>query len=222
MAKPKVEQRSTSARTPQDRALGDSWKTSLILKEIEDSVETKEKLAKECVGDIKAVADVIVTALREGGKIVFFGNGGSAADAQHLAAEFVGRFVMDRSPLRAISLTTNTSVLTAVGNDFGFEAVFSRQVAAHVDPGDVVIGISTSGRSKNVISGIQEAKKRGANTVALTGSSGDELAQLCDYRIKVPSSNTQRIQECHILIGHILCGLVEKNLPMPPATIVPR
>ena len=196
--------------------------TSLVLREIRESIETKEKLAKECVGDIQAVANAIVAALRDGGKIVFFGNGGSAADAQHLAAEFVGRFSMDRPPLRAIALTTNTSVLTAVGNDFGFEDIFSRQVAAHVDTRDVVIGISTSGRSKNVIGGVQEAHKLGAKTVALTGSSGEELARRCDYRIKVPSSNTQRIQECHILIGHVLCALVEQSLTMPPATILAR
>jgi D-sedoheptulose 7-phosphate isomerase len=183
-----------------------------VLKEIQDSVETKQKLAKDCVGDILDVAEAIATALREGGKIVFFGNGGSAADAQHLAAEFVGKFATDRPPLRGTAFTTNTSVLTALGNDFGFEEVFSRQVAAHVDAGDVVVGISTSGRSKNVIKGVQEARKLRAKTVALTGASGEELAGLCDYHVMVPSTNTQRIQECHIMIGHILCGLVETSL----------
>jgi D-sedoheptulose 7-phosphate isomerase len=183
-----------------------------VLKEIQDSVETKQKLAKDCVRDILDIADAIATALREGGKIVFFGNGGSAADAQHLAAEFVGKFAADRPPLRGIAFTTNTSVLTAVGNDFGFQEIFARQVAAQVDAGDIVIGISTSGRSKNVIKGVQEARKRGAKTVAFTGGSGGELAGLCDYRVMVPSTNTQRIQECHIMIGHILCQLVETNL----------
>jgi D-sedoheptulose 7-phosphate isomerase len=212
LAKPKVEQRSTSSRVLQDKISGDSWKASLVLKEIQDSIEAKEKLAGQCVEDILVVADAITTTLREGGKVVFFGNGGSAGDAQHLAAEFVGRFAADRPPLRGIAFTTNTSVLTAVGNDFGFEEVFSRQVAALVDSGDVVVGISTSGRSKNVINGVREARRLGAKTVALTGSSGGELAGLCDYHVMVPSTNTQRIQECHIMIGHILCGLVETSL----------
>jgi D-sedoheptulose 7-phosphate isomerase len=215
LAKPKVEQKPSLAGALQDRTPADSWKTSLILKEIQDSVEAKERLAKECLGDIMIVADAITVALREGGKVVFFGNGGSAADAQHLAAEFVGKYAADRPPLRAMAFTTNTSVLTAIGNDFGFEEVFSRQVAANVDVGDVVVGISTSGRSKNVINGIREAQKRGAKTVGLTGSSGGELTALCDYCVKVPSTSTQRIQECHIMIGHILCGLVETGLARP-------
>lgn len=183
-----------------------------MLKEIQDSVRTKEKLAKDCLAEILMLADVITASLLNGGKVVFFGNGGSAADAQHLAAEFVGKFGIDRGPLRGVALTTNTSVLTAIGNDFGFDEVFSRQVVAHVDAGDIVVGISTSGRSKNVIKGIQEARKRGAKTVAFTGSSGGELASLCDYQVKAPSANTQRIQECHIMVGHILCGLVEASL----------
>lgn len=183
-----------------------------MLKEIQDSVKTKEKLAKDCLAEILVLADAITESLRKGGKVVFFGNGGSAADAQHLAAEFVGKFAIDRAPLRGVALTTNTSLLTAVGNDFGFDQVFSRQVVAQVDAGDIVVGISTSGRSKNVIKGVQEAHNQGAKTVALTGSSGGELASLCDYQVKIPSANTQRIQECHIMIGHILCGLVEASL----------
>jgi D-sedoheptulose 7-phosphate isomerase len=212
MAKPKIERRPPAAQVLQGIPPGDSWRSGFALKEIQDSIETKQKLTRDCLGDIMAVADAIASALREGGKVVFFGNGGSAADAQHLAAEFVGKFARDRPPLRGVAFTTNTSVLTAVGNDFGFEQVFSRQVAAHVDSGDVVVGISTSGRSRNVIDGVREARRLGAKTVALTGSSGGDLVRLCDYRVMVPSTNTQRIQECHIMIGHILCGLVETSL----------
>ncbi len=188
----------------------------LALGEIRESIETKEKLAKECLEDIVGVAETITRALRQGRKVVFFGNGGSAADAQHMAAEFVGKFAAVRPPLRAIAFTTNTSVLTAIGNDFGFDEIFSRQVRAHIDAGDVVVGISTSGRSKNVIEAIRQARRLGAKTVGLTGSSGGELADVCDQCISVPSTNTQRIQECHILIGHVLCGQVEANQSSDP------
>jgi D-sedoheptulose 7-phosphate isomerase len=222
LAQRKVARESGVAR-PQLQNTSDnySWKTDLARREIRESIQAKEKLGIESTEDIIAVGEMMVLALRDGRKVVFFGNGGSAADAQHLAAEFVGKFGRIRRPLRAIALTTNTSVLSAVGNDFGFEEIFSRQVAAHVDEGDIVVGISTSGRSKNVINGISEARRLGAKTVALTGASGGEFAQSCDYHIMVPSTNTQRIQECHILIGHILCGLVEASLTEPVKVHLP-
>jgi D-sedoheptulose 7-phosphate isomerase len=216
MAQRKVTEKSNMARPRlQNTSDSYSWKTDLARREIRESIEAKERLGRECTEDIIAVGEMILLALRDGRKVVFFGNGGSAADAQHLAAEFVGKFAKIRRPLRAIALTTNTSILSAVGNDFGFDEIFSRQVAAHVDEGDIVVGISTSGRSKNVINGVMEARRLGAKTVALTGASGAEFAHSCDYHIIVPSTNTQRIQECHILIGHVLCGLVEASLDEP-------
>ena len=190
----------------------DLGKRELARREIRDSQSVHSRLAEECLDDILTASEAIAAALKRGYKVAFFGNGGSAADSQHLAAELVGKFAETRPPLRALAFTTNSSVLTAVGNDFGFEEIFSRQVAAHIDKGDIVVAISTSGKSKNVINGVREARRRGAESVALTGSEGHELAELCDYRVAVPSNNTQRIQECHILIGHILCAIVEASL----------
>ena len=213
MAKPKVDHHTTAIRSHiASGPRSDSWKSELVRKEIQDSVGVHTGLVDKCLDDMLEVADAITLALKEGRKIAFFGNGGSAADAQHLAAELVGKFAIDRPPLRALAFTTNTSVLTAIGNDFGFDEVFSRQVRAHIEEGDVVVAISTSGRSKNVINGVREARRLRAKSVALTGSSGHELAELCNYRVMVPSTNTQRIQECHILIGHTLCALVEASL----------
>ncbi|MBI4596892.1 MAG: SIS domain-containing protein [Candidatus Omnitrophica bacterium] len=190
----------------------------LIASELEDSAQTKIKL-KEHAEAINAIAAAMVKALRRGGKIVFFGNGGSAADAQHLAAEFVGQFHDVRPGLPAMSLTVNTSVLTAIGNDFSFEEIFSRQVEALVTADDVAVAISTGGYSplagkfsKNVVRGVEEAKKKGATTVGLLGKSGGLLATMVDLPLVVPSQNTQRIQEAHITIGHILCTLTEKGL----------
>lgn len=150
-------------------------------------------------------------SLRQGGKILFVGNGGSAADAQHLAAEFVGRFEKERRGLAAIALTTDTSILTAVGNDYGFDQVFSRQVEALARPGDVVVGISTSGNSPNVVQALMVAKDLGAITIGMTGESGGKMASICDLCIQVPSKITARIQEAHILIGHIVCAAVDED-----------
>jgi len=147
--------------------------------------------------------------LRNGGKILWMGNGGSAADSQHLAAEIVGRFVKERRGLPSIALTTDTSILTAVGNDYGYEAIFSRQVEALCSPADVVVGISTSGNSPNVIQGILAAKTIGAFTVGMVGGNGGELARLCDVLLTIPSKTTARVQECHILLGHILCECID-------------
>ncbi len=147
--------------------------------------------------------------LQHGGKILLMGNGGSAADCQHIAAEIVGRYKKDRRGLPAIALTTDSSILTSIGNDFGFDQIFSRQVEALCNPQDVVIGISTSGNSANVIAGIKLAREVGAYTVAMTGAAGGKLAELCDLTLAMPSNDTPRIQEAHILVGHILCDLIE-------------
>jgi D-sedoheptulose 7-phosphate isomerase len=195
---------------------------SLALSSIQKSIETKERLSKECLNDIIEMAHIIATALRQGRKVVFFGNGGSAADAQHISAELVGKFKKARPPLKALALTTNTSILTAIGNDFSFDEIFSRQVNANLERGDVAVGISTSGRSKNVILGVQEAGKIGAKTIALTGGDGGLLAPVCDHKVIVPSNDTQRIQECHIMIGHVVCELIDDAVEEPTAEGQPR
>ena len=161
---------------------------------------------------IRAIADRMKACLRDGGTIFFMGNGGSAADSQHLAAEFVGRFQRERRALASIALTTDTSILTAVANDYGYQAVFERQVAALCRRDDVVVGISTSGNSENVMRGVEKAKEIGAFTVGMTGKKGGELAKVCDSCIRVPSDRAARIQEGHILIGHALCELVEDGV----------
>jgi D-sedoheptulose 7-phosphate isomerase len=158
---------------------------------------------------IHALGERLRDCLNSGNKILLMGNGGSAADCQHIAAEIVGRYKRERRGLPAIALTTDTSILTSVGNDYGFEYIFSRQVEALCAPNDIVIGLSTSGNSANVVAGIQAAKQAGAYTVGLTGASGGRLADLCDVTLAMPSSDTPRIQEAHILIGHILCELAE-------------
>lgn len=150
--------------------------------------------------------------LKRGGKIMFCGNGGSAADSQHLAAELTGRFIHDRRPLAAIALSTDSSALTCIGNDYSFDEVFARQVAGLGRAGDLLIGISTSGNSRNVIRAVEEAQKLGMQTIGLLGRDGGLLRSLCDHSIVVPSPVTARIQECHILIGHTLCGLIEQEM----------
>jgi phosphoheptose isomerase len=185
---------------------------SLIAQRLRESSELKKHLANEQAEAIGRAAQAIAVALSKGNKVMLFGNGGSAADAQHIAAEFVCRFQQDRRPLPALALTTDTSVLTAIGNDYGFEQVFARQVQALGKPGDVVIAISTSGRSINVLAGVRAAKEIGLTTIGLTGGDGGELARLVDIPIVVPSKDTARIQECHITIGHLLCEAVETAL----------
>ncbi len=193
----------------QRQSVGAKDAESVALSAIRKSIQTKEEVSRACITDVIDVARVIANALQKGGRVVFFGNGGSAADAQHISAELVGKFKRMRPALRASALTTNTSVLTAVGNDFSFDEIFSRQIEGELGPGDVAVGISTSGRSLNVIKGIEEARRIGAKTVALTGSGGGRLAAICDHKVIVPSDDTQRIQECHIMIGHIICELIE-------------
>lgn len=177
-----------------------------------ESIHVKEELLHTGIGQIKEIADLIIDSLKEGGKVILFGNGGSASDSQHIAAEFVGRFKKDRTALAAIALTTNTSVLTSLANDYGYDIVFAKQIEALGQKNDIIIGISTSGKAKNVICGIKQAKKMGLKTVALTGGDGGELAKLADISLVVPSSVTARIQEAHITIGHIICQLIEEAL----------
>ena len=151
-------------------------------------------------------------SIAAGGKILFFGNGGSAADAQHLATELTVRYRTDRAPIAAVALTTDTSALTAIGNDFGFDHLFSRQISAIGKEGDIAIGISTSGNSRNIINALMEAQKKGIVTVGLTGETGGDMAPLCDILLNVPSTTTARIQEIHIILGHMLCAALEMNL----------
>ena len=177
-----------------------------------ESIQVKEELLRDYVGQIKDIADLIIDCLKKGGKVMLCGNGGSAADSQHIAAEFIGRFKRDRTALAAISLTTNTSILTSLANDYGYDVVFSKQVEALAQKNDILIGISTSGKAKNVALALKQAKKNNLKTVALTGGDGGELAKLADVSFIVPSSITARIQEAHITVGHIICELVEQIL----------
>lgn len=161
---------------------------------------------------IAVVAEHAVTCLRNGGKVLFCGNGGSAADSQHLASELAGRFVLDRRPLSGLALTTDTSALTAIGNDYAFDEVFARQVIALGRKGDVLVGISSSGNSGNVVRAVEEARGLGIYTVGLLGRDGGRLRNICDTPIVVSSDSTARIQECHILIGHTLCEMIEQKM----------
>jgi D-sedoheptulose 7-phosphate isomerase len=180
---------------------------------VADSIAAKQKvLADETLlASIVTVSQVVEKALRSGNKVMLAGNGGSAADSQHIAAEFVSRFEFDRPGLPSIALSTDTSMLTAIGNDYGYDYVFARQLEANGREGDVFIGISTSGNSKNVVAAVEAAKKRGIVTVALCGAGG-KLKDICDYALPVPSTHTPRIQENHILIGHAICAMVEEAI----------
>jgi len=181
-----------------------------IIAQIEESIRLKRYLQQQR-GNLMTIANQLVQAFRKGNKVLLFGNGGSAADAQHIACEFAGKFYLDRDPLPAIALTANTSSLTAIANDYGYEAVFVRQLRGMVSQGDVVIGLSTSGESPNVLLAMEEAKRCGAITVAFTGQEGS-LNRLADYVLSIPSLDTPRIQEAHITAGHIICYLVEDAL----------
>ena len=180
-----------------------------IRAKLQESIQTKEAVLKDLVPVIEKAAQLFLQALRSGRKILLFGNGGSAADSQHIAAELVGRLCLERRALPAIALTTDTSNLTALGNDFGYDTVFQRQIEALGSSGDLAVGISTSGNSPNVLAAIRAARRKGLKTMALTGHGGGKLAGLVDCAIVIPSDNTQRIQESHITIGHIVCELVE-------------
>lgn len=192
-------------------------KTALgrVTDSLREGAELRLRVAHDHGDAIVEAAAIMTQSLRSGGKLFFFGNGGSAADAQHLAAEFVGRFVAERSALAAIALTTDSSILTAVGNDYGFDQIFARQIAGLGRPGDVAIGISTSGNSPNVIAAIRQAHAQGLKAIGLSGKDGGLLAKTADITITIQAASTARIQECHIAIGHIFCELVEMDLLRP-------
>ncbi len=185
---------------------------NLISEYIEGSKKKKKELLRTRSDEIAQIAGVIIDGYRHGKKVLWFGNGGSAADAQHLACELVSRFYLERKALASIALNTNTSELTAIANDYNFDQIFARQVEGLVNQGDIVIGISTSGNSPNVIEGIKKAKQLGAVTVAFTGAGGGKLKGNVDFLLDVPVKITPHIQESHIMIGHIICYLVEKEL----------
>ena len=185
--------------------------TEQIRGQLLESAKVKESFSEELVRRIADFAEAAAKAIRAGGKIVFFGNGGSAADAQHLAAELVVRLGRSRPSIPALSLATNASVLTAAGNDLGFEFIFSRQIESMVSEKDVLVALSTSGNSPNILRGAEAGRARRAFVVGITGATGGELATKVDLLLNVPSQNAQRIQEAHITIGHIVCGLIEQN-----------
>ncbi|MBF0561644.1 MAG: D-sedoheptulose 7-phosphate isomerase [Alphaproteobacteria bacterium] len=173
------------------------------------TIESFQRL-REHVPAIAAAADRMITAMKAGGKVMFCGNGGSAADAQHLAAELMGRFMRERDPLPALALTVDTSALTAIGNDYGYENVFSRQLRGIGRSGDVLVGISTSGNSRNVVLALEAARRMGIHTIGLTGTNPGLMQELCDVLVNVPAARTDLIQQMHITVGHILCGLIEE------------
>jgi D-sedoheptulose 7-phosphate isomerase len=184
----------------------------LILKRFEESIDVQRRFLKENLSKLLEVVQLIVHTFQSGNKLLLFGNGGSASEAQHLAAEFVNRYEIERPPLPAIALTTDTSILTSVSNDLSFDEIFSKQLHAIGRKGDIAIGISTSGNSSNVIRAFEVAKEIGIKTVAITGNDGGKLAKRADLSLIVPSRSTPRIQETHSLIGHILCEMVEQTL----------
>ena len=181
---------------------------------IKESIETKERMLqnKEMLQKIKKAADKIIKMYKENGVVFFAGNGGSAADAQHLAGELVSRFYLERKGLAAQALTVDTSILTGIGNDYGFDKIFARQIEANAKKGDIFIGISTSGNSKNILEAIKEAKEKEMFIIGFTGETGGKMKEECDILLNVPSKDTPRVQESHILIGHILCEIVESEM----------
>ena len=183
----------------------------IIVRSIEDSVNTKQQILRneDLVDRINQVADIMVKALKDGKRILWCGNGGSAADAQHLAAELSGRFYYDRPPLNSEALHCNTSYLTAVGNDYGYDLIFSRLLRGTAKTGDVIVGISTSGNSKNILNAFEVAKEMGVKIIAMTGETGGAMKDYADILLNAPSKDTPRIQESHIMLGHIICELVE-------------
>src|SRR5512144_2575910 len=183
-----------------------------IIKIFEESAQVKIKFARENALKILEVVQLIAQTFRDGKKVLIFGNGGSAMDASHIAAEFVNRFLMERPPLPAIALNTDTAVLTSISNDYDYSQIFSKQLSALGHEGDVVIGISTSGNSPNILKAFEAAKKNGMRTVALTGGTGGKLAKLADYAFVVSTKHTPRIQETHITLGHTICQMVDEEL----------
>ncbi len=185
-----------------------------ITQEIEKSINIKQHILKDkkLIKQIIKVSKSLIKAYKKGNKLLLAGNGGSAADAQHISAELVSRFYLERKALSAIALTTDTSIITAIGNDYGFDDIFARQIEANGDNGDIFLAISTSGNSKNIIKAIKQAKKQDIMIIGLTGAKKSKMDKLCDITIKVPSQTTPRVQEVHILIGHLICDIVEREL----------
>jgi D-sedoheptulose 7-phosphate isomerase len=183
---------------------------NIIKSEFDDHIKSVQSI-HDLTDSVEASAKLCINSLKNGGKILLFGNGGSAADAQHIAAELVGRYKINRKGLSAIALTTDTSVLTSIANDFKYVNIFSRQVEAIANPEDVVIGISTSGKSPNIIKALMTASKLGCNTIGFSGKDGQEMNKVCMVNIVAPSSNTPRVQETHIIIGHTICHLIEQE-----------
>jgi len=185
-----------------------------IQKSLIDTHQTLDRMVRDelLIAKLEEIAKVSITCLKNGGKILLAGNGGSAADAQHIAGELVSRFEFDRPGLPAIALTTDTSILTAIGNDYGYEKLFARQVQALGNKGDVFIGYSTSGKSKNILNALEESRRKGLICVGFSGNTGGLLPELCDYLLLIPVQTTPRIQEGHLMLGHILCGLIENAL----------
>lgn len=190
----------------------DNSRSGVLTRSLEEHLKTIQALIDSRLGEIEAAGSLIWEALKSGNKILLCGNGGSAADAQHIAAELVGRYEQERRGFPAISLTTDTSALTAVSNDYGYEEVFARQVEALAVAGDVLIAISTSGKSPSVVKAADQARALGCKTIALTGCSGEPLTSHCDLAVVVPSDRTSRVQEAHITIGHLWCEIVDKVL----------
>ena len=180
--------------------------------QLQESIDTKKALLSANLDVIREIADVIIKAYKDKHCVYLIGNGGSAADAQHIAGELIGRFKINRRPLPAIALTTDTSVITAIANDFGYETCFARQIEALAKPGDVLLAFSTSGNSKGILNAVQVAKSLRAITIGFTGKDGGLLKSIVDICLKIPSDNTPRIQECHITVGHIICSIVEKEI----------
>ena len=187
---------------------------STIQQELEESIKIKKQILvdSKLISKIENACDMVLKTYNQGGKTLLGGNGGSAADAQHIAAEFVSRFYFDRPAIPSIALTTDTSIITAIGNDYGYEDLFVRQLEAHAKPNDVFIAITTSGTSKNIIKALELSKNININTIVMTGNKKTNIDELCDICINIPSPSTPRIQECHILIGHMICGYVENEL----------
>jgi D-sedoheptulose 7-phosphate isomerase len=185
-----------------------------IIEEIFSTKSMIEVMLKDeaLISTIERVVQQCIACLKRGGKILLAGNGGSAADAQHIAAEFVSRFAFDRPGLSAVALTTDTSILTAVGNDYGYDKLFSRQIQAIGRAGDIFMGYTTSGRSKNILNAFEEARIQGLVTIGLSGKNGGEIIELCDFLIEIPSQSTPKIQEGHLIVGHLVCGLVESAI----------
>jgi D-sedoheptulose 7-phosphate isomerase len=187
----------------------------IIKAELQASIATKQQVIGTLLPAVEKAAQLLIAALEKGNKVMFFGNGGSAADAQHLAGELIGRFLKERRSLPGLALTTDSSILTCLGNDYGFETIFARQIEGLARPGDIAFGISTSGNSPNVLAGLKKAKELGCRTIALLGGDGGQIGKQVDLAVTVPGKATPRIQESHITIGHILCQLIEQEL-FPP------